>query len=59
MAKFRAIALNPNSTASAIYGPIRTVKAVAEKDRLKLQADHPELVTTAVIAPGEPLWNDD
>lgn len=59
MSKFRAIALNQNNTSSALYGPVRTVKSDAEQDRVKLHAQHPELPTTSVITPGDPLWKDD
>jgi hypothetical protein len=58
MTKFRAIALNQNNTASTLYGPVRTVKADAEQDRVQLHAQHPELPTTSVIGTGDPLWKD-
>jgi hypothetical protein len=58
--KFRAIAFNVMNAASVVYHPkIRTVKAEADKDVLELKQQHPDLKSTAVIQPGDPLWKDD
>jgi hypothetical protein len=58
--RFRAIAFNTMNIASVVYHPkIRTVKAEADEDALELKKQYPNLKSTAVIRPGEPLWKDD